>query len=120
MQNLKFLHVDNNEIDAINPDTFNHLDKVEALSLERNKLINLTAKWMPKLENLRFPNLEENQFTNLEALNLNDSPSLMQLFLQNNPSKYWRAHSLDSVLENVTIELDTSLTIVPKCALIGK
>ena len=115
MQNLQVLYLDNNEITEIHPDTFSDLEKLEILSLGRNRLTNLPSKWMLKMQNLRLLNLEENQFTNLEALELNDSPSLMQLFLQNNPLKYLRAHSLDSVPENVTIELDTSLTAMSDC-----
>lgn len=115
MRNLKFLELDNNEIDEINPDTFSHLEKLETLSLGRNRLSNLPAQWMLKMQNLRLLNLEGNQFTNLEALGLNDSPSLMQLFLQNNPLKYLRAHSLDSVPENVTIELNESLSAISDC-----
>ncbi|XP_033219750.1 leucine-rich repeat-containing protein 15-like [Belonocnema kinseyi] len=115
MPNLKFLDLDNNVIDKINSDTFSHLAKLETLSLGRNSLSILPAQWMIKLQNLRYLNLEENFFTNIEALELNDSPSLMQLFLQNNPLKYLRAHSLDLVPANVTIELDKSLSAMSEC-----
>lgn len=115
MKKLQFLHVDNNKIAEINADTFDSLDQLEILSLGRNKLTSLPTNWMKTLKNLRLLNLEHNLFTNVESIFFSDSDLLVTVYLQNNHLKYLKAHSLDAIPENVTIQLDSNVTYASLC-----
>ena len=84
LQNLKFLDLDHNQIDSVEPDTFTGLLNLEELIMKNNKITDLKDNQFMSLSRLRLLYLGYNRIQNMEPTVFTGLLNLQSLCLKHN------------------------------------
>lgn len=105
MPQLTELLLNNNQIQEIYTDKFSNLYNLIKLDLSENKLSFLPTDWAESFTNLEYLDLSNNKFTSLESLSLTKEMPLLKLYFEMNPLSSFSARSIESLPQNVTVNL---------------
>ncbi|XP_014210242.1 TLR4 interactor with leucine rich repeats-like, partial [Copidosoma floridanum] len=114
MKYLEILHLHDNEILYIYPETFAGLENLKILTLSYNNLSTLPYNWMSPMTSLENLDLTGNNITDLADLSLSNLSPIRNLYLSNQLRSI-KTSSLNDIPKNLTISLDSDYVFINKC-----